>query len=77
MKKITKLFAVVLSTAMIVASFAGCGNTAKGGETWKIGGIGPNTGGAAVYGIAVQNGADLAIKEINEAGGINGFKIDY
>ncbi len=77
MKKITKLFAVVLSTAMIVASFAGCGNTAKGGETWKIGGIGPTTGGAAVYGIAVQNGADLAIKEINEAGGINGYKIEY
>ncbi len=76
MKKLTKLFAVVLSTAMVVASFAGCGS-AKGGDTWKIGGIGPTTGGAAVYGIAVQNGADLAIKEINEAGGINGHKIEY
>lgn len=47
------------------------------GEAYKIGAIGPATGGAAVYGIAVQNGADLAIKEINEAGGINGVMIEY
>ncbi len=47
------------------------------GAVYKIGAIGPATGGAAVYGIAVQNGADLAIKEINEAGGINGHMIEY
>ncbi len=47
------------------------------GATFKIGAIGPSTGGAAVYGIAVQNGADLAIKEINAAGGINGYQIEY
>ncbi len=47
------------------------------GETFKIGGVGPTTGGEAVYGIAVQNGADLAIKEINAAGGINGYMIEY
>ena len=51
--------------------------TAADGETFKIGGIGPITGGAAVYGIAVKNGAELAIKEINEAGGINGYQIEY
>lgn len=50
---------------------------AASGETFKIGAIGPATGGAAVYGIAVQNGADLAIKEINAAGGINGVMIEY
>lgn len=50
---------------------------AADGETFKIGGIGPLTGGAAVYGIAVKNGAELAIKEINEAGGINGYQIEY
>ena len=50
---------------------------AADGETFKIGGIGPITGGAAVYGIAVKNGAELAIKEINEAGGINGYQIEY
>lgn len=47
------------------------------GAAFKIGAIGPATGGAAVYGIAVQNGADLAIKEINAAGGINGYQIEY
>ena len=35
-------------------------------------GIGPVTGDAAIYGEAVKNGAELAVKEINEAGGING-----
>ena len=52
-------------------------STAADGPTFKIGGIGPITGSAAVYGMAVQNGTDLAIKEINAAGGINGYKIEY
>lgn len=51
------------------------GSDAAGG-TFKIGGIGPLTGGAAVYGIAVKNGAELAVKEINEAGGINGVQVE-
>ena len=51
-------------------------NSAEGGA-FKIGAIGPSTGDAAVYGIAVQNGAELAVKEINEAGGINGYQIEY
>lgn len=50
---------------------------ATDGAAFKIGAIGPATGGAAVYGLAVQNGADLAIKEINAAGGINGYQIEY
>jgi len=47
------------------------------GAAFKIGGCGPITGGAAVYGIAVQRGAQIAIDEINAAGGINGFQIEY
>lgn len=47
------------------------------GGTFKIGGIGPLTGGAAVYGQAVKNGADIAVKEINAAGGINGMQIEF
>lgn len=43
----------------------------------KIGGIGPTTGSAAVYGIAVQNAAQLAVDEINAAGGINGVQIEF
>lgn len=45
--------------------------------TFKIGGIGPVTGGAAVYGLAVQNGAQIAIDEINAAGGVNGYMLEF
>ena len=75
MKKFKKLVALAVTMALVVA-FAGCGNTASS-DTFKIGGIGPTTGGAAVYGLAVQNGAELAINEINAAGGINGCQIEY
>ena len=47
------------------------------GEGFKIGGIGPVTGGAAVYGQAVKNGAELAIEEINAAGGVNGSQLVF
>lgn len=45
--------------------------------TYMIGGIGPVSGGAAIYGQAVKNAAELAVKEINEAGGINGYQISF
>lgn len=47
------------------------------GGVFKIGGIGPVTGAAAAYGIAVKNGAELAVKEINAAGGIGGHQIEF
>ncbi len=46
------------------------------GGAFKIGVVGPLTGPAAAYGIAVQNGVDLAIKEINDAGGVNGAMLE-
>lgn len=52
----------------------------KGGSsnaTFKIGAIGPFTGGGAAYGNGVKNGAKIAIDEINAAGGINGYQIEY
>lgn len=60
--------------------------SAKSGESasgtadqavFKIGGIGPVSGSAAAYGVAVKNGTELAIKEINAAGGINGHQLVY
>jgi len=36
-----------------------------------IGGMGPLTGGASVYGQAVYNSAKMAVDEINEKGGLN------
>ena len=88
-----KLLSTLLAVSMVATLLVGCGNSgatestgtdaatteagAASGETFKIGGIGPVTGGAAVYGLAVKNGAQIAIDEINEAGGINGYQIEY
>lgn len=52
-------------------------STAASGEVFKIGGIGPVTGAAAVYGLAVKNGAQTAVDEINADGGINGYQIEF
>ena len=47
------------------------------GAVFKIGAIGPLTGGAAAYGNAVCNAAELAVAEINANGGINGYQVEY
>lgn len=46
------------------------------GGVLKIGVIGPLTGPAAAYGTAVRNAVDMAVKEVNEAGGINGMTVE-
>ena len=53
---------------------AGEGSGAYTGTPIKIGGIGPITGGAAVYGQAVKNAEELAVKEINAANGSDVFE---
>lgn len=53
------------------------GGAAAEGAVFKVGGIGPISGPAAAYGQSVQNGIELAVKEINAAGGINGYQIEY
>ena len=68
-----KILALLLVAAMTVTVFAGCGANKAGGE-FVIGMSGPLTGGAAVYGVAVQNAAQMAVDEINAAGGLNGYK---
>lgn len=86
-----KLVSLVLATVLTATMLVGCGSNAgansgaadatstaaSGAATIKIGGIGPVTGGAAVYGNAVKNGAQIAVDEINAAGGINGVQIEY
>ena len=66
----------------MVVSLAACGSSNDKGssadtDTFKIGGIGPTTGDNAIYGTAVKNGIQLAVDEINAAGGINGKQIEY
>lgn len=67
---------VMIGAAMI---FAACGGEKKVPETTtvKIGGLAPLTGSLAIYGVTTTNGAELAVKEINSNGGINGKQIDY
>lgn len=68
-----KVVSALLAAAMTV-SFAA---PVFADDTFKIGGIGPITGGAAIYGQAVMNATELAINEINEAGGINGYQVEF
>ena len=89
MKK--RVLSLVLAAAM-AASLTACGGSegaeqtsaeagkteaadAGGGE--QIGAMGPLTGPNAIYGNAVVNGAQVAVDEINAAGGINGYQIEY
>ncbi len=82
-----RAMSLVLAAAMAF-SFAACGgasstsgaaSTASGtasGAAIKIGGIGPLTGGAAIYGNAVKNGTELAVEEINAQGGLQ-FELNF
>jgi branched-chain amino acid transport system substrate-binding protein len=71
MKKVKKLVTLGLATTLAVASLAGCGSkSGADGDTFVIGGIGPLTGDAASYGLSVKQGAEVAVKEINDAGGV-------
>lgn len=78
--KMKKFLAAFLALTMLVLCFAACGKgsdtTNSGEKTLKIGGSGPLTGDYAQYGNGVKNGAQLAIDEINAAGGINGMKLE-
>ena len=80
-KSFAKKFAVSAMAVLMAATLlTGCGgdsNESSSGEEFVIGGIGPTTGSAATYGENVKNGAELAVKEINEAGGINGVPIRF
>ncbi len=71
MKKMKKIIALGLATTLAIASFTGCGSkSGADANTFVIGGIGPLTGDAASYGISVKQGAEIAVKEINDAGGV-------
>ena len=77
-----KFISVMLVAAMAVTALTGCGSNAgssskKDADKYYIGGIGPTTGATAIYGTAVKNGAQIAVDEINAAGGINGKQIEY
>lgn len=61
----------------MIASFGMMGCSSKKSDSIKIGGIAPLSGAVAVYGVECKNGIDLAVAEINAAGGINGKNIEF
>ena len=74
--KMKKFLAIMLALVMVVSMFTACGKKGYTSDNteYVIGASGPLTGGAAVYGVAVQNSAQMAVDEINAAGGLNGIK---
>ena len=88
MKNFKRVLAMATAATMAVTAFAGCSsNNATSGEvggstsvadgekTIVIGGSGPLTGDAAQYGVGVKNAIQLAVDEVNAAGGVNGNKL--
>lgn len=71
MKKLAKALSFTLAAATVLST------TAFADDTFKIGSIGPVTGPAAAYGSAVMNAAQIAVDEINEAGGVNGALLEF
>ena len=79
-----KLLATVLAAAMSLSLVAcsngdastSTGDTSNDAAVIKIGGIGPLTGGAAVYGVATKQDAEVAVAEINALGGLQ-FELDF
>ena len=63
MKNLKKVLAVAVAAVMMSACFASCAGEKQTGI--RVGGIGPITGGAAIYGQAVKNAAEMAVEEIN------------
>ncbi len=88
--KFAKILAIVMALALCVGCLAGCGGKeeeaaigsidteaseyTENNTEFVIGFSGPLTGGAAVYGTAVKNAAQMAVDEINAAGGLDGVK---
>ena len=82
MKNLKKVLAVLVALTLVVTCFAACGGNEEPKEdentnVLKIGVSGPLTGDYAQYGNGVKNGAQLAIDEINAAGGINGMMLEF
>ena len=79
-----KFLAFTMAAAMTL-SLAACGNgsgsnTSAGGSgntAFKLGGTGPLTGDAYIYGLAAQRGAQIAVEEINAEGGAIQFELKY
>lgn len=57
--------------------FGTAGDYTANNTQYVIGATGPLTGDASSYGISVQNGAQIAVDEINANGGLNGVEFKF
>lgn len=74
-----KLLALALSAVLALGALAGCSSqpsTVEAGSTIKIGVLAPLTGTNAEYGKGFEVGTQMAVDRINEAGGVNGHKLE-
>jgi branched-chain amino acid transport system substrate-binding protein len=69
-----KIISVLLVLILVLSLFAGCGK--KDANTIKIGINYELTGDVSTYGQSSVEGIELAIEEINKAGGINGKEVE-
>lgn len=72
---IKRTVSAVMAAVIGVFALASCAKTENSGAI-KIGGIGPLTGGAAIYGNAAKHGMEIAVEEINEKGGLQ-FELKF
>ena len=73
--KALRLAAALVGTALLGSALAGCGGNTANSDEIRIGANFEMTGNTANYGTSTLEGLKLAIKEANDAGGINGKKI--
>ena len=83
----SKKFLAFAMAAAMTLSMTACGGSGSGaassgtdsaaGTAFKLGGTGPLTGGASIYGLAAQRGAQIAVDEINAQGGAIQFDLKY
>lgn len=76
MKRVSKVLTTLVLGTVLAGLAAGCGGGEKKADTIKVGANLEMTGGSASYGISSKNAIELAFKEINEKGGINGKQLE-
>lgn len=76
MKRVSKVLTALVLGTVLAGLAAGCDGGEKKADTIKVGANLEMTGGSASYGISSKNAIELAFKEINEKGGINGKQLE-
>lgn len=76
MKRVSKVLTALVLGTVLAGLAAGCGGGEKKADTIKVGANLEMTGGSASYGISSKNAIELAFKEINEKGGIDGKQLE-